>query len=83
MDEKQKVADALLDIARMMVDSPDEVKVEYEALQMSVTYRLTAAPSDRGKLIGQGGRTARSLRSIIGTVGMKHNVRVNLNIAAE
>jgi hypothetical protein len=81
MDEQQKVADALLEIARMMVDSPEEVIVEYQALQISVTYRVTAAPSDRGKLIGQGGRTARSLRIIAGTIGMKHNVRVNLDIA--
>jgi hypothetical protein len=29
MDEVQKVGDAILQIARMMVDSPDEVKGEY------------------------------------------------------
>jgi predicted RNA-binding protein YlqC (UPF0109 family) len=82
MDEVQKVADAILQIARMMVDSPEEVKVEYQILQMSVTYRLTVAPSEIGKVIGQQGRIARSLRIIIGTIGMKHNVRVNLEIAA-
>jgi predicted RNA-binding protein YlqC (UPF0109 family) len=80
MDEVQKVADAILQIARMMVDNPEDVKVEYQVLQMSVTYRLTVAPSDIGKVIGQQGRIARALRIIIGTVGMKYNVRVNLEI---
>ena len=80
MDEVQKVGDAILQIARMMVDNPEDVKVEYQVLQMSVTYRLTVAQSDRGKLIGQQGRIARALRIIIGTVGMKYNVRGNLEI---
>jgi predicted RNA-binding protein YlqC (UPF0109 family) len=82
MDDKQKVANAVREIARMMVDSPEEVKVEYQILQMSVTYRLTVASSDIGKVIGQQGRIARALRTVIGTVGMKHNVRVNLEIVA-
>jgi predicted RNA-binding protein YlqC (UPF0109 family) len=46
-----------------------------------VMYRVRVSPIDRGKLIGQGGRTARSLRQILQAVAMTQKLKISLDIA--
>jgi hypothetical protein len=41
---------------------------------------LKVAPSDLGKVIGKQGRTARSIRTILGAAGMKMKKRLTLEI---
>jgi len=68
------------DIARALVDLPDEVEVkEVEGEQVTV-LELKVAPSDLGKVIGKQGRTARSIRTLLGAAGMKLNRRFQLEI---
>jgi predicted RNA-binding protein YlqC (UPF0109 family) len=44
------------------------------------SLELRVAPADRGKVIGKHGRTAVSIRNILGAVGMKMRTRVTLEI---
>ncbi|MFM2126468.1 MAG: hypothetical protein RL328_2919 [Acidobacteriota bacterium] len=68
------------DIAKALVDSPDEVNVrEVEGEQVTV-LELRVAPADLGKVIGKQGRTARSIRTLLGAAGMKLNRRFTLEI---
>jgi predicted RNA-binding protein YlqC (UPF0109 family) len=68
------------DIAKALVDIPDEVAVkEVEGEQVTV-LELKVAPSDLGKVIGKQGRTARSIRTLLGAAGMKLNRRFTLEI---
>ena len=68
------------DIAKALVDSPDEVQVkEVEGEQVTV-LELRVAAGDIGKVIGKQGRTARSIRTLLGACGMKLNRRFNLEI---
>jgi hypothetical protein len=68
------------DIAKALVDVPEEVSVrEVEGEQVTV-LELKVAPSDLGKVIGKQGRTARSIRTILGAAGMKLNRRFTLEI---
>ena len=68
------------EIAKALVDSPDEVVVrEVEGEQVTV-LELRVAPSDLGKVIGKQGRTARSIRTLLGAAGMKLNRRFTLEI---
>ncbi len=67
-------------IARSLVDNPDEVKViEVEGEQTTV-LELRVAPDDLGKVIGKQGRTARSIRTILASSGMKLNKRIVFEI---
>jgi predicted RNA-binding protein YlqC (UPF0109 family) len=67
-------------IAKALVDIPDQVAVkEVEGEQVTV-FELRVAPSDLGKVIGKQGRTARSMRTILGAAGMKLNRRFTLEI---
>ena len=67
------------DIAKALVDIPEEVAVRVEGEQVTV-LELRVAPSDLGKVIGKQGRTARSIRTILGAAGMKLNRRFTLEI---
>ncbi len=68
------------DIAKALVDIPDQVSVrEIEGEQVTV-LELRVAPSDLGKVIGKQGRTARSIRTLLGAAGMKMNRRFTLEI---
>jgi predicted RNA-binding protein YlqC (UPF0109 family) len=68
------------DIAKALVDIPEEVSVrEIEGEQVTV-LELRVAPSDLGKVIGKQGRTARSIRTLLGAAGMKLNRRFTLEI---
>ena len=72
--------DLVIDIAKAIVDIPDEVTVrEVEGEQVTV-LELRVAPSDLGKVIGKQGRTARSIRTLLGAAGMKLNRRFTLEI---
>jgi len=67
-------------LARALVDHPDKVQVESVIDQDSTLVRLRVAHSDLGKVIGKQGRTARSIRTILGAASMKAQRRCSLDI---
>ena len=70
----------IADIAKALVDIPDEVSVRcVEGAQLTV-LELKVAPSDIGKVIGKQGRTALSIRTILGAAGTKLKHRFKLEI---
>jgi hypothetical protein len=68
------------DIAKSLVDVPEEVVVTTVDGEQATIIELKVAPSDLGKVIGKQGRTARSIRTILGAAGMKLNRRFTLEI---
>ena len=68
------------DIAKALVDLPDEVTINEIEGEQTTVLELKVAPSDLGKVIGKQGRTARSIRTILGAAGMKLNRRYTLEI---
>jgi uncharacterized protein len=68
------------DIAKALVDIPDEVIVHVVEGEQVTVLELRVAPSDLGKVIGKQGRTARSIRTILGAAGMKLKRRFTLEI---
>jgi predicted RNA-binding protein YlqC (UPF0109 family) len=68
------------DIAKALVDIPEEVSVREVQGEQVTVLELKVAPGDLGKVIGKQGRTARSIRTILGAAGMKLNRRFTLEI---
>ena len=68
------------DIAKALVDLPEDVSVHAVEGEQTTVLELRVAPSDLGKVIGKQGRTARSIRTILGAAGMKLNRRFTLEI---
>jgi predicted RNA-binding protein YlqC (UPF0109 family) len=68
------------EIAKALVDTPDGVVVKEIAGEHATVFELRVAEGDLGKVIGKQGRTARSIRTLLGAVGTKLNRRFSLEI---
>lgn len=82
-DRPDDMRELVTQIARALVDIPSEVVVEAQETPETTALRLRVAASDVGKVIGKQGRTARSVRTILGAVSMKHRHRYTLDILEE
>jgi predicted RNA-binding protein YlqC (UPF0109 family) len=67
-------------IARALVDKPEDVMVTAIEGNQATVLELKVAKEDLGKIIGKQGRTARSLRTIVGAASAKERRRVVLEI---
>ncbi len=70
----------ILEIVQALVDQPDAVSVELIEDREATVLCVRVAPQDIGKVIGKQGRTARSLRTILGAASMKLHHRFALDI---
>lgn len=77
------VDELVREIARALVDEPESVEVQTVERDENTVLRLRVAPGDVGKVIGKQGRTARSVRTILGAVSMKLHHRYTLDILEE
>ena len=66
-----QVDELVREIARALVDEPNAVEVEAVDRDENTVLKLRVAAQDVGKVIGKQGRTARSVRTILGAVSMK------------
>jgi len=67
-------------IIKVLVDHPEDVKIEKKVDEMGVLLSVRVNPSDMGIVIGKQGATVRAIRTILRAVGLKNNARVNLKI---
>jgi uncharacterized protein len=80
MNDSNGVKTLVEDIAKALVDTPDSVTVNEIAGEHATVFELRVADTDLGKVIGKQGRTARSIRTLLGAVGTKLNRRFSLEI---
>jgi uncharacterized protein len=76
------IEELLVFVARGLVEKPDEVRVTRAERDGAVVLELHVAEDDLGKLIGRGGRIARSLRAVVRASGAKPAERRLLDIVA-
>jgi predicted RNA-binding protein YlqC (UPF0109 family) len=67
-------------IAKALVDHPEQVQVRAVEGEQVTVLELRVHPEDLGKVIGRQGRTAKSMRTILGAAGMKLRKRLTLEI---
>ena len=82
-DDMDEVEELVREIARALVDEPAAVEVSSVDRADNTVLKLRVAPQDVGKVIGKQGRTARSVRTILGAVSMKLHHRYTLDILEE
>ena len=68
------------DIAKALVDKPDEVKVTQRQDKDITVIELHVSEEDMGKVIGKQGRIANAMRSIIKVAAIKNNEKIGLDI---
>lgn len=67
-------------LVRHLVDHPDQVVVEQTEVESTVTFRLSVAQGEVGKVIGKSGRTAQSIRVLLSAVAARQGKRAVLEI---
>jgi len=71
----------LYDLARAIVDNPDDVTVVVESETVdSINFVLSVSLDDMGMVIGRNGRIARAIRTVMKAAGNTCGKRVNVEI---
>ncbi len=70
--------EALEHLVRGIVTHPDDVRVASRLQRRGNVLEVRVHPDDLGKVIGRGGRTARALRTVIGSLAGNRPVRIDL-----
>lgn len=70
----------LTDIAKAIVDNPDEVNVVEEVDGDNIEFTLTVADGDTGMVIGRHGRIAKAIRQIMKVAANTENKHVTVEI---
>ena len=52
-------------VVRSLVDNPDDVQITEVAGEKETSYRVSLHPTDVGLVIGKGGHTIGSIRSLV------------------
>ena len=73
----------LEEIARSLVEKPDEVSVRRIEDDEGVVYELRVSPDEVGKVIGRQGRIARAIRTVVRASGARRGERTRLEIVEE
>ena len=74
------LAQVLTNIARAIVDNPDEVKVTETVNGDNVELVLTVAESDTGMVIGRHGKIAKAIRTLMKAAATPEGKRITVEI---
>ena len=61
-----------------LVDNKEEVSVNEVQEEKSIVYEVKVADEDMGKVIGKQGRLAKSIRTVVKSVGARENKKVSV-----
>ena len=67
-------------IAKALVDNPEEVVVSESLKGDDTLIELKVAPADMGKVIGEQGRIAKAIRSVVKAAASKEDKKVIVEI---
>jgi uncharacterized protein len=70
-------------LVEQLVDEPENVTVDAMQRGSSIQVQVRLPESDLGKVIGRGGRIAKSIRTALMIVGSRHHMRVSLDIEGQ
>lgn len=71
------LSEALEHLVRGIVLHPDDVRVQDKDLRRGRMLEVHVHPDDVGKVIGRQGRTAQALRTVVGALAGREQVRVD------
>ena len=66
-------------LCRELVDDADAVRVSESFDDRRPTYSVTVGPGELGKVIGRGGRTAKSIRAVVRAAASRQNLAARVD----
>ena len=82
-DPADQLRTLVLWVVDQLVDEPENVTVDAVQRGASVQVQVRLPEADLGKVIGRGGRIAKSMRTALMIVGSRHHMRVSLDIEGQ
>ncbi len=73
--------DALSYIVARIVDNPKEVAIEEHEEEGLITFTISVAKDDMGKVIGKEGKVIRAIRNCLKIRAIKENKHINITLA--
>ena len=80
VDTMAELKDILTDIAKFIVEEPDQVSVEQAREGSELVLTLHVAPDDMGKVIGRHGKISRSIRVLMKAAASAADDKVRVEI---
>lgn len=74
------IKDLLHTMVCAIVDDTENIKIEETSDEAGLSFKVTAAKDDVGKLIGTEGRIASAMRTILKAAGAKQGIKILVNI---
>ncbi|MDR3152655.1 MAG: KH domain-containing protein [Bifidobacteriaceae bacterium] len=74
------ITDSLTNIAKSLVNTPEEVKVDLREFGKLKIYTITVNPDEYGQLIGRNGKVIKALR-VLGASLSDNPTTVRINLA--
>ena len=65
-------------IIASLVNNKEEISIEETSNEKSIDFKVKVAEGDMGKVIGRQGRVAKSIRTVMKSVGAKEGKKVNV-----
>lgn len=67
-------------MAKKLVGHPEDVQVRQIEGEEQQIFELRVNPEDMGRVIGKSGRTAKALRTVVGSSAAKQDIEASLEI---
>ncbi len=80
MSGNAAIQEMIATLARGLVESPDDVRVDVREDADRVVFELFVPDGHRGQVIGRGGRIAHALRAVTQAAGRSQGTRATLDI---
>ena len=65
-------------IIKELVDTKEEVRIDYDAIDDTIIFKVSVAKGEMGKIIGKNGLTANAIRGVMQAAGVKDKLNVSV-----
>lgn len=74
----EKLQELLKFIVFELVEKKEEVSITYDLIDDTLTFKVSVAKGEMGRLIGKNGLTANAIRGVMQAAGVKDKLNVNV-----
>ncbi len=66
-------------IIESLVEDKNSIMITEDSDEKTISFKVKVADSDMGKVIGKQGRVAKSIRTVMKSIGAKEHKKVNID----
>lgn len=76
-------ARSIVEIVKLLVNNPEEVRINISPSQHNITIELHTDPSDVGQVLGKSGHLKDSIRSLLSAFAGKNEIKIQFDFITE